>query len=837
MGDFSFKEIEQKWQKKWEKDQLYRTDMSLAEKKLYCLVMFLYPSGDHLHIGHWWNYGPTDTWARFKRMQGFNVFEPMGYDAFGLPAENHAIKKGIHPALSTANNIRTIREQLKAIGSMYDWSKEINTSDPEYYKWTQWFFLLLYKNGLAYRKKAPVNWCPSCKTVLANEQVVEGRCERCESEVTHRDLEQWFFKITAYADKLLEGLDRIDWPEKTKIMQRNWIGKSTGAWIRFRIADLTATGLSAESLTAAGLTAHDNQAEIEVFTTRPDTLWGVTYMVLAPEHPLVSSLTLSDRKKKVDDYVEFARRETEIERAAADKEKTGVFTGSYCINPVNGEKVPVWISDYVILTYGTGAVMAVPAHDERDFEFAKKFKLPIREVISPDGKLHGNLERAYIEPGIMVQSGQFSGQPSETGLKKVIDFLAETGVGGAKVNFKLRDWLISRQRYWGAPIPMIYCGFCGLVPIPENQLPVLLPEKVEFKGLGESPLVTNLEWLHTKCPKCGGKARREADTMDTFVCSSWYYLRFPNPDCETGPFDPDTVSRWLPVDQYVGGAEHAVMHLLYARFFTKVLYDLKMVHFDEPFTRLIHQGVITNQGAKMSKSRGNVINPDIYIEKYGSDVFRMYLMFMGAYTDGGDWSDDGIQSMFRFLNRVVRLVETVLQSPSSGNETEHSAELNRIRHSTIKMVTQDLNRFQFHGGISRIMELVNAAYLYLQDVPLEKQNRIVLTECLNTVTQLLAPFAPHLCEELWLRMKKTGSVFNSTWPVWDEAALKTEMVRMVVQINGKIRDQVDAQRDADESVLKPMVLRQEKLKKHLEGKTIVKFVVVKNKLISIAVKD
>jgi leucyl-tRNA synthetase len=817
MAEPDYKKIEKKWRAIWEEKRLYSIDMDKSEKKLYCLVMFLYPSGDRLHIGHWWNYGPTDTWARFKRMQGYNVFEPMGYDAFGLPAENYAIKKGVHPAVSTANNIKAIREQLKSMGAMYDWSMEINTSDPVYYKWTQWFFLLLYKNGLAYRKKAPVNWCPSCKTVLANEQVLEGCCERCDSEVTHRDLEQWFFKITEYADKLLEGLDRIDWPEKTKIMQRNWIGKSTGAWIRFPV-----TG---------------RQETIEVFTTRPDTLWGVTYMVLAPEHPLVLGLTSPEKKREVEAYVEQARKETDINRTSTDKEKTGVFTGSTCVNPVNGETVPVWIADYVLASYGTGAVMAVPGHDERDFEFAGAFGLPVREVISPDGNVHTRLEKATMDPGIMVQSGPFTGQSSEAGLKKVIDFLAEKGVGGAKINYKLRDWLISRQRYWGAPIPMVYCETCGMVPVPENQLPVLLPEKVDFKGEGESPLTTNAEWMSTACPKCGAKAKREADTMDTFVCSSWYYLRFPNPGCDTAPFDRDMVKRWLPVDQYVGGAEHAVMHLLYARFFTKVLHDLGLVTFDEPFSRLIHQGVITNQGAKMSKSRGNVINPDTYIDEYGSDVFRLYLMFMGAYTEGGNWSDEGILSMFKFLNRVYRLIETVQQNPPAGDETGKSAELERMRHATIKMVTHDLQRFQFHGAISRTMELINVLYLYIQDVQPQNQNKKVLHGSLDTVAQLLSPFAPHFGEEVWQKMGHGDSVFNSVWPAWDEEVLKTDTVQMVVQINGKVRGQIDAARDAVEAVLRPLVSGNEKFMKYLEGKTILKFVVVKNKLVSIAVKE
>lgn len=816
MSEYPFAEIEPKWRKIWAEQKLYRTDMTKTEKKLYCLVMFLYPSGELLHIGHWYNYGPTDTWARFKRMQGYNVFEPMGYDAFGLPAENFAIKKKIHPAISTAENIRKIRLQLEEIGAMYDWEKEVNTSDPRYYKWTQWFFLLLYKNGLAYRKMAPVNWCPSCKTVLANEQVINGRCERCETEVTHRDLEQWFFRITAFAEELLEGLDRIDWPEKTKIMQRNWIGRSEGAWIRFPV--------------------ENREETIEVFTTRPDTLWGVTYMVLAPEHPLVSTLTTPDRKQDVDLYVEQARKKTEIDRTSTEKEKTGVFIGWYCINPVNGERVPIWIADYVLYTYGTGAVMAVPAHDERDFEFAKKYNLPIREVISPDGTSHDSLDSAYVDPGIMIHSGPFSGEPSETGKEKVIQFLQEKGIGGKRISYKLRDWLISRQRYWGAPIPVVYCEKCGIVPVPEDQLPVLLPEKVEFTGTGESPLLTNPEWLNTTCPTCKGKARREVDTMDTFVCSSWYYLRYPNPHIDTAPFDKELVEKWLPVDQYVGGAEHAVMHLLYARFFTKVLHRLGYVSFDEPFTRLVHQGVITNKGAKMSKSRGNVVNPDMYVRKYGSDVFRMYLMFMGDYTEGGDWSDEGIHGVHRFVNRVWRLMETILQHPPKGNETTRAPELDRICHYTIKAVTQDLNRFQFNTAISRLMELVNALYLYIQDVKPEAQNATILWSVIERLILLLAPFAPHLGEELWHRIGKTDSVFNASWPSWDEEKLKTEKVVVAVQINGKLRGQIEAPLNADEETIRKLVCENEKFAKYLEGNSIVKMVLVKNRLVNFVVK-
>lgn len=816
MSDYPFAEIEPKWRKFWKEQKLYCTDMTRVEKKLYCLVMFLYPSGELLHIGHWYNYGPTDTWARFKRMQGYNVFEPMGYDAFGLPAENFAIKKKIHPAISTANNIQKIRVQLEEIGAMYDWDKEINTSDPRYYRWTQWFFLLLYKNGLAYRKKAPVNWCPSCKTVLANEQVVNGRCERCETEVTYKDLEQWFFSITAFADELLEGLDRIDWPEKTKTMQRNWIGRSEGAWIRFPVKNSTET--------------------IEVFTTRPDTLWGVTYMVLAPEHPLVSTLTTPDRLKDVEAYIEQARKKTEIDRTSTEKEKTGIFIGRYCINPVNGERVPIWIADYVLYTYGTGAVMAVPGHDERDFAFARKFNLPIREVISPDGTPHDVLDSAYVEPGIMIHSGPFSGEPSESGKEKVIQFLAEQGIGGKRVSYKLRDWLISRQRYWGAPIPIVYCERCGIVPVPEDQLPVLLPEKVEFTGTGESPLLTNPEWVNTTCPTCQGKARREVDTMDTFVCSSWYYLRYPNPHIDTAPFDKALVEQWLPVDQYVGGAEHAVMHLLYARFFTKVLHRLGYVSFDEPFTRLVHQGVITNKGAKMSKSRGNVVNPDMYVRKYGSDVFRMYLMFMGDYTEGGDWSDEGIHGVFRFVNRVWRLIETVLMHPPQGNETIRALELDRICHYTIKAVTQDLNRFQFNTSISRLMELVNALYLYIQDVKPEEQNASILPSVIERLVLLLAPFAPHLGEELWHRIGKTDSVFNAAWPPWDEEKLKTEKVVVAVQINGKLRGQIEVPLNAEEEIIQKGVCEDEKLSKYLQGNSIEKIILVKNRLVNFVVK-
>lgn len=816
MSTYPFQEIEAKWQKRWEETKIYKTNMDNDGKKLYCLVMFIYPSGDKLHIGHWYNYGPTDTWARFKRMQGFNIFEPMGYDAFGLPAENYAIKKGIHPAISTAENISFIRKQLKAIGAMYDWSKEINTSAPEYYRWTQWFFLLLYKNGLAYRKKAPVNWCPNCKTVLANEQVVDGSCERCDSLVTKRDLEQWFFKITDYAERLLEGHSRIDWPEKTISMQKNWIGRSEGAEIKFQVAN--------------------SEEVIEVFTTRPDTLFGVTYMVLAPEHPLVEKLTAAGHAATVKQYVEQARRVSDIDRTSTEREKSGVFIGAYAINPVNDEQVPIWISDYVLLTYGTGCVMAVPGHDTRDFEFATKFKLPIREVISLDGKSYAPLEQAFVDSGVMINSGGFSGTDSKEGIEKVTDFLISKGVGEKKINYKLRDWLISRQRYWGAPIPIVYCKKCGEVPIPENKLPILLPEKVDFTGAGESPLTTNPDFVNTTCPKCGEPAKREVDTMDTFVCSSWYFLRFVNPDVSDYPFDKELVKKWLPVDQYVGGAEHAVMHLMYARFFTKVLFDLKLIDFDEPFNKLIHQGVITRVGNKMSKSRGNVVNPDKFIDEYGSDTFRMYMMFMGSYADGGDWSDEGITGIFRFLNRIWRLIEHLKENKATGNEQKESKELERNRHYTIKMVTADLDRFHFNTAISRIMELVNSVYLYIQNVAIAEQHKQALNDCVTTIIQLMAPFAPHFAEEMWEQIGRSYSIFNTDWPTFDEDKTKKDTVPIAVQINGKVRTTIEVELDADDNMVIETALVDERVKKYTDDGKIVKKIVVKNRLLNLVVK-
>lgn len=815
--EYTFKEIEKKWRLNWQTSDVYHTNFSRKDKKLYCLVMFIYPSGDRMHIGHWYNYAPTDTWARFKRMQGYNVFEPIGYDAFGLPAENYAIKNNIHPAVSTAHNIKLIREQLKAMGAMYDWDCEINTSEPEYYKWTQWLFLQLYKNGLAYRKKAAANWCPGCKTVLANEQVVDGHCERCDNEVLTRDLEQWFFKITQYAERLLEGHERIHWPEKTIAMQKNWIGKSVGAHIRFETSD--------------------GRQPIHVFTTRPDTLWGVTYMVLAPEHALVESLTTPENRAAVQEYIVQARKQKEIERMSTEKEKTGVFLGSCCINPVNGEKVPIWIADYVLVTYGTGAVMAVPAHDQRDFEFAQKYGLAIKEVISPDGNpSQQTMEKAFEDPGIMINSAQFSGMPSKEGLAKVIDYLKEKGVGDRQINYKLRDWLISRQRYWGAPIPIIYCDSCGEVPVAEQDLPVLLPEDVVFSGKGESPLSTSPTFVNAPCPRCGKPGRREIDTMDTFVCSSWYYLRFLTPHLSDKAFDKELVNSWLPVDQYVGGAEHAVMHLLYARFFTKALYDFGLINFDEPFLRLVHQGTITNKGAKMSKSRGNVVNPDKFVDEYGSDTFRMYMMFMGSYEEGGDWSDEGIVGINRFLKRIWRIAWQIMDNPPQGSESARYTKVLRQLHYAIKHATMDLERFHFNTSISRIMELVNEISLYLQDISPEQQNRGLATVILPGLVQILAPFAPHFSEELWQACGNTNSIFDSSWPTHDENLLIEATVQLGVQINGKIRGQVEVAVDTPENQVIAITMADEKIKGYLDGKTVVKSVVVPRKLVSIVVK-
>ncbi|MGG7097429.1 leucine--tRNA ligase [Clostridium sardiniense] len=808
--------IDKKWQDKWEKEELYKFDPTNLDKKLYVLEMFSYPSGSQLHAGHWFNYGPVDTWARFKRMNGYNVFQPMGFDAFGLPAENFAIKTGIHPQDSTDKNIVTMEAQLKAMGAMFNWENEVVTCRPDYYKWTQWLFLELYKKGLAYRKQAPVNWCPSCNTVLANEQVVDGLCERCDTEVTKKDLTQWFLKITDYADELLEKLDGLNWPEKTVSMQKHWIGKSTGAEVTFKIKD------------------HD--LTFDVFTTRVDTLCGVSYVVLAPENKLVDKIVTPENKDAVEAYKEETAKQSEIERQSISKEKTGVFTGAYAINPINGKEVPIWVGDYVLASYGTGAVMAVPAHDERDFAFATKFNLPINRVIA--AKDGSETELPYCEHGVLVNSGEFDGLTTKEAKIKIVEKLAETNEGSQKVNYRLRDWLVSRQRYWGAPIPMIYCEKCGTVPVPEKDLPVKLPYDVEFTPDGKSPLAKCEEFVNTTCPCCNGKAKREVDTLDTFVCSSWYYLRYPDNKNTEAPFNKELIDKMLPVDMYVGGPEHACMHLLYARFITKALRDMGYLNFDEPFTSLVHQGLILGpDGLKMSKSKGNTISPDDYIKEYGADVFRMYLMFGFAYTEGGAWSDDGIKSVGRFVDRIERNLETAREAINSGNSKttvdKAEKELNFWLNTAIKGVTEDGEKMQFNTAIARMMEFVNALSKYNKE---EVVNASFLKEVCESFIKILAPFAPHFAEEQWSLFGNTTSVFNESWPMFDPKALVKDEVEIAIQVNGKIKSKINVASDLDEEGIKTAALADENIVKNTEGKNIVKVIVIKGRLVNIVVK-
>jgi leucyl-tRNA synthetase len=810
-------EIDGKWQKKWEETGINKFNPENVDKKLYCLEMFSYPSGAKLHVGHWYNYGPTDSWARMKKMQGYEVFQPMGFDAFGLPAENYAIKTGIHPQDSTLQNIETMERQLREMGAMFDWDYEVITCLPEYYKWTQWVFLQLYKSGLAYRKKAPVNWCPSCNTVLANEQVVDGACERCGTEVTKKDLTQWFFKITQYAEELLEKLDELDWPEKTKKIQMNWIGKSEGAEIEFKVDGKDIT--------------------FKVFTTRADTLYGVTYVVLAPENEIVDKIVTDEYRASVEEYKEFAKKQSEIERLSTTKEKTGVFTGAYAVHPLTGEKVQIWIADYVLATYGTGCVMAVPGHDERDFEFATKYNLPIKRVIKSANGEEAALP--YTEYGILVDSGEFTGTKSEDARINIVKKLEKEGKGAFKVNYRLRDWLVSRQRYWGAPIPVIHCDKCGVVPVPEKDLPVLLPYNVEFTPDGESPLKKSEEFMNTTCPTCGAPAKRDPDTLDTFVCSSWYYLRYPDNKNSEEPFNKEWINKMLPVDKYVGGPEHAAMHLLYARFITKALRDCGYLNFDEPFKSLVHQGIILGpDGNRMSKSKGNVISPDDYIKEHGSDVFRLYLMFGFAYSEGGPWNDDGIKAVSRFVSRIERFIERFKEIKASGNSKDDigkdEKELNYVRNFAIKSISEDAEKFQFNTSIARMMELVNALYKYDNEV--EVKNVKFLEEVLKDFLKVLAPFAPHFTEEMWEKMGYEYSVFNQKWPTWDEKALIKDVVEIAVQVNGKVRGKLEVPVDADEKSIESLALNDEKVKSYVEGKDIKKVIVVKGRLINIVAK-
>jgi len=814
---FNPQEIDKKWQQRWAEDRLYEVTEDSPKPKYYALTMLPYTSGD-LHIGHWYAMAPSDVSARFKRMQGYNVLHPMGFDAFGLPAENAAIRHGIHPFTWTMQNIENMRHQLQSIGAIYDWSREVITCLPDYYKWTQWFFLKLYEHDLAYRGKAPVNWCPNCQTVLANEQVVNGCCDRCEAVVTHKDLEQWFFRITRYADELMQH-EGIDWPERIKIMQHNWVGRSTGAEISF-------------ALDHPGV----DEKEIRVFTTRPDTTFGVTFMVLAPEHPLVEKLTAPDKKADIEAYVQRSRMQTDIERLSTEKEKDGVFTGAYVVNRLNGEKVPIWIADYVLLSYGTGAVMAVPAHDDRDFAFAKKYNLPIRVVIAPPGWNGEELEEAYTEPGTMVNSAQFDGTPSQEGIEAVADYLAEKGWGGHAITYRLRDWLISRQRYWGAPIPMVYCEKCGLVPVPEKELPVLLPEDAEFKPTGESPLKYNEQFVNTTCPRCSSPAKRETDTIDSFLCNSWYYLGYCSPYYDRAAFDPEKVKYWMPVDLYTGGAEHAVGHLMYARFLSKALRDMGLVNFDEPFTRLFNQGTIIAESQKMSKSRGNVVNPDVYVEEMGADTVRAYMMFLGPWEQGGEWDDRGISGINRWLNRIWNLVlDDYSQHNGTNSATVYEAqrELTRFTHQTIRKITVDLERLRFNVMVAALMEFTN----YLAKVKEDGQvTKSAWDKAVETLILLLAPSLPHVAEELWQKIGNEYSVHNQSWPVWDEELAREDEITLVVQVNGKLRDRITVPASITETEAKEQSLESERVKTYLQGKETVKTIYVPGKLVNIVVR-
>ncbi len=806
------REIESRWQQRWAADHIYKVQDDDNRPKFYALTMFPYTSGD-LHIGHWYAMAPADAYARFKRMQGYNVLHPMGFDAFGLPAENTAISRGIHPYDWTMKNIENMRRQLKSMGTIYDWSREVITCLPEYYKWTQWFFLKFHQAGLAYRAKAPVNWCPKCQTVLANEQVVgEGSCERCGTPVTKRELEQWFFRITRYAERLLDH-SRLNWPERIKTMQKNWVGKSEGAEISF-------------PLEHAGI----EQKEIRVFTTRPDTIFGVTFFLLAPEHPLVPQLTSPERKTEVSEYVAWCRRQAEYERVALGREKTGVFLGSYVVNPVNRERLPVWIADYVLPTYGTGAVMAVPAHDERDLAFARKSKLPVRTVIAPPGSAGEALAEAYTGSGTMVNSGAFSGLSSEQGYEAICTLLEEKGWGRRTVVYRLRDWLVSRQRYWGAPIPIIYCDKCGTVPVPEEDLPVMLPPDAEFKPTGESPLKYCHSFVNTTCPRCSRRAQRETDTMDTFMCSSWYFLRYASPRTRVAPFSDAKVKYWLPVDSYTGGAEHAVMHLFYARFFVKALKDMGLVDFDEPFTHLFNQGTIIYRGDKMSKSRGNVIAPDEYVVKLGADAVRAYFMFIGPWELGGEWNDKGIVGISRWLKRVWDMVTGSYTSQFIDPQVEK--ELRHLIHKTIKVVTADLENFRFNTMLSSLMEFSN----YLSRV---KGSGLVSSslwgEAISCFLLLLAPAAPHLAEELWSRTGYSYSIHNQTWPKYEEGLAQEEEITLVIQVNGKLRDRVLVPASIGEVEARELALSRDRVKSCIHNKKLTKVIYVPRRVVNIVV--
>lgn len=821
---YNFTEIEKKWQDVWEKEDAFKTVEDYDKEKYYVLEMFPYPSGK-LHMGHVRNYSIGDVIARFKRLKGYNVLHPMGWDSFGLPAENAAIKNDIHPAIWTDSNIAEMHRQLQGLGFSYDWDREVATCKEEYYKWMQWIFIQFYNKGLAYKKDNPVNWCPSCQTVLANEQVVDGCCERCHTPVTKKRLSQWYLKITDYADRLLKDLDKMPgWPEKVKLMQKNWIGRSTGAEVTFEIENFS--------------------KKLQIYTTRPDTLFGVTYMVLAPEHPFVPELTNgTEYEAAVKAYQEECQHKSEIERTSLTKEKTGVFTGCYGINPVNGKKVPIFISDYVMMDYGTGAIMAVPAHDQRDFEFAKKFDLDIVPVVdsqNPEIDIN-NLTEAFVAEGTMINSGKYTGMNNKEAIEEITKDLEVDGLGKAQVNYKLRDWLISRQRYWGCPIPMVYCEECGWVPEKEENLPVKLPTDVEFTGKGDSPLKTSKTFGETTCPCCGKKAVREFDTMDTFVDSSWYFLRYCDAHNSEKPFDKKKADYWMNVDQYIGGVEHAILHLLYARFFQMVMHDLGLVDAEEPFDNLLTQGMVIKDGAKMSKSLGNIVSPEEIQAKYGADTARLFILFAAPPEKELDWSDAGVEGSYRFLNRVYRLVQEYvneIRGDFRGSETItiQSAEdkaLNFQLNATVKKVTEDAGgRFSFNTAISSIMELVNALYKYKQG----EVNVPLMNDAIEKLILIMNPFVPHITEELWNDLGHEDRVYQQNWPEFDPAALELETVEIIVQVNGKLKDKMAFEKNAEKSAIEEAALASERVQDAIAGKSVIKTIVVPNKLINFVVK-
>ena len=808
--------IESKWQKKWSKDLVYKVDENSDRKKWYELTMFPYTSGD-IHIGHWYAMAPSDAHARFMNMIGFNVLHPMGFDAFGLPAENAAIKGGKHPKSYTESNMHNMRRQLKSMGNMYDWEREIVTCSPEYYKWNQWLFLQLYEAGLAYRDFAPVNWCPSCNTSLANEQVLdENRCERCETIVARKNVNQWLFRITKYAEELLD-FSKLQWPEKINIMQSNWIGRSTGVEFNF---DISEHNLPQETLTT--------------FTTRIDTVFGVTFIVMAPEHHLVKSLTIQEKIEEVERYIEHSSNQSELERLSTEKEKTGVFTGSYCINSLTGERVPIFIGDYVLASYGTGVVMGVPAHDQRDFEFAKKYDLNVRVVIAPDDWEGQDFTEAFVENGKQVNSGKFDGMKNVDAMEQIANFVEDEGLGNKATQYRIRDWLISRQRYWGTPIPIIHCNICGTVPVPEKDLPVLLPDDAEFRPTGESPLKLKESFVNVDCPNCGESASRETDTMDTFVDSSWYQFRFISPNFSDAPFDKNLLDIWGPVDQYTGGAEHAVMHLLYARFFTKALRDIGILNFDEPFIRLFNQGHIISGAHKMSKSRGNVVAPDEFVEKYGADTVRCYLMFIGPWSQGGEWSDDGIKGMWRWMNRVWDITSRDFSKLDNVNLSDESdMKLVRLTNQTIKSVYEDLKKFKFNTSLAILMQFTNDLNAIWEMKNIKRETWV---KAIESLILMLSPLAPHITEEMWQKLGNNFSIHGQKFPSWDEDLLKEDLITLVIQVNGRVRDTMEISSETDESEINQLVLNSTKIKKHTDGKKVLKTIYIKGKLINIVVR-